>query len=150
MVKCLGQFRFLLFEVLHAIITSEQSMLRADNPLLEGVFNSTLQIIMVWSCESVHNNIFSCKALDFFRTYASRASEVSLCNAFIRTSALMNLAQYYIDRLQSKKAMMVEEKMNLESMIEVFIDPQVAKRSPRFVEDLQQSTVWRFAVHLKM
>lgn len=124
-------------------------MMRADYPILEGVFNSTLQIVLCWTIESAHNNIFTSKAIDFFKTYTTRASDISLCNAFIRTTALQNLAQYYLDRMQSKSLITCEEKINLEDLIGIFGERGLERRAPLFVGDLKLITVWRFALYIK-
>lgn len=145
----LGETRILLFELVLALVMSESTMLRNDYPILEGIFNSTIQILLVWTLDSIHSSILVCKAFTFFRLYLSRATESSICNAFIRTRALENMADFYIEARRSKKAMTTEEKANLEDLIDVFDTAGVASRCPSFIAELRLLTKWRFCKHLR-
>lgn len=139
----------MFIELLVALVESESTMLRNDYPILEGIYNSTVQIFLVWTIDSIHSTILFRKAYSFFSLYLSRGSEMSVCNAFIRTRALENLADFYLESRKDQKRLCFDERANLEELIDLFDNFSVATRCPTFVYELRLITRWRFAKHLR-
>ena len=93
--QTLGTFRLLLIELLVCFLETEDKASIGERPIVESIFNSTIQTIVLWLCELQHNTIFTNLVFKFLSIYLRHASDISLCNSLIRTGALQGLADHY-------------------------------------------------------
>jgi hypothetical protein len=95
LVSRLSLFRLKIFEVLSALVEAESVTSFNGKPVAESIFNSTIQILIIWAVDMTHNSIFMAKFAKFFRIYLNACSGMSLCNSLIRTGALDYLCDAY-------------------------------------------------------
>jgi len=148
----MGTFRLLLFEVLQAFVDSECQLFITDHPVLEGIYNTTMQVILLWACELTHNNIFLAKLVNFMRIYVNRCSDVGLCNAFIRTRALEEFCETYVKQVVYYRGhndfFNTQNKPFLEELLEVFEKTEGVEKK-LFSSELNHLTKWRFAIFIR-
>lgn len=152
LVTRLSLFRLKIFEVLAAIIEAESVSSFHGRPICEGIFNSTIQILIIWAVDMTHNSIFMCKFVHFFKVYLAGCSAVSLCNSLIRTGALDYLCEAFGEWVchgQTSQYTVAQEIIPwLKDMIMLVHECTLAPEHKLFAEEVQHVTKWRYAYYL--
>ena len=147
----LGEFRLLLFEVLLSFSEFEDETRFSGQSALERIFNSTIQIIVIWATELAHNNILLLKVIKFLQIYVKKVSVETLLNAFIKTGALCDFAENYCIRVREvpgeTKDFLTLSKPFLDQIIDLFEEMKDNPAKSAFYRELSMFSKWRFAVY---
>lgn len=97
MVKTLGDIRILVAEVLMSVVEMDVNCFTGEG--CNCIHDSTFHILMIWTMEKSHNNVFLVKMLTFLATFLRKSSNITLMNAFIKTNMLADLSNFATTKL---------------------------------------------------
>lgn len=152
LVTRLSLFRLKIFEVLAAMVEAESITSFNGKPIAEGIFNSTIQILIIWAVDMTHNSIFMCKFVQFFKLYLAGSSAVSLCNSLIRTGALDYMCEAFGEWVCHGRTTQYTVSQEiipwLKDLIMLVHESTLAPEHKMFAEEIQHVTKWRYAYYL--
>lgn len=152
LVSRLSLFRLKIFEVLSAIVEAESVSSFNGRYIVDGLFNSTIQILIIWAVDMTHNSIFMAKFVHFFKLYLPGCSGIALCNSLIRTGALDYLCEAYGEWVSHGRTseFTVSHQIIpwLKDMVLLVHDCTRGPEHKIFVEEVQHVTKWRYAYFL--
>jgi len=99
LVQCLGDIRLLNAEILFEITKIDSQSPQAAS--LDLVHDSTFHILLIWSIQKFHNNIYLVKFTEFFTQFCRKANNLSLVNAIIKTNLVADLANFFMEGIYS-------------------------------------------------
>lgn len=95
-VTSIGDIRMLLAELLFEIVAMD---LYSHHESLNCIHDSSFHILLIWAMQKCHNNIYLVKYTSFFTLFCSKASNLTLTNALIKTNAISDLAQFFVENI---------------------------------------------------
>lgn len=135
--------RLLTAEVLFAVLEAD-SQFSAEG--INCVHDSTFHILMVWTMEKIHNNIYLVKYLEFFKVFCQKANNLTLLNAFLKTNALSDLSDFVLHKMDNKDdhAQRTEVSFFLQELMQA-IDG-ISKRDDcrQFYTELKKCISWKY------
>ena len=99
---------------------------------INKMHDSTFHILMIWSMEKCHNNIYLVKLREMLEVYFKYASNQTLLNSLIKTNLFSDIAEFfkshvlgwnYINKIQDQYLWFFKDFINLvKSVKKVILD----------------------------
>lgn len=132
----------MLAELLFAMVQADTS-----NESLNMIHDSTFHILVIWSMEKFHNNIYLVKFGHFFEHFTKNVSNNTLLNAIIKTGLLTDMANYFLYHIYG-----LSEQAKFKTLFVPFFNDMVRaiasvknrKDCQFFSNELRKSTNWKY------